>query len=48
MVKCLPTCGRPGFDLWVGKILKEEGRREWQTTPVLLPGKFYGQRSLLG
>ena len=23
-------------------------RRKWQPTPVLLPGKFYGQRSLVG
>ena len=45
MVKCLPACGRPGFDLWVGKI---PWRRKWQPTPVLLPGKFYGQRSLVG
>ena len=35
---CL-QCGRPGFDPWVGKIL---WRRKWQSTPVLLPGKFHG------
>ena len=23
-------------------------RREWQSTPVFLPGKFHGQRSLVG
>ena len=23
-------------------------RRQWQPTPVLLPGKSYGQRSLVG
>ena len=23
-------------------------RRQWQPTPVLLPGKFHGQRSLVG
>ena len=23
-------------------------RRKWQPTPVFLPGKFYGQRSLAG
>ena len=23
-------------------------RREWQPTPVFLPGKFHGQRSLVG
>ena len=34
-----------GFDLWVRKIL---WRRAWQPTPVLLPGEFHGQRSLVG
>ena len=29
----------------VGKI---PWRRKWQSTPVLLPGKFHGQRSLVG
>ena len=32
-------------DPWVGKI---PWRREWLPTPVLLPGKFNGQRSLVG
>ena len=32
---------RPGFYIWVGKI---SWRREWQTTPVFLPGEFHGQR----
>ena len=41
---CL-QCGRPGFDPWVGKI---PWRRKWQSTPVLLPGKSHGQRSLVG
>jgi len=41
---CL-QCGRPGFNPWVGKIL---WRRQWQPTPVLLPGKFRGWRSLVG
>ena len=39
---CL-QCRRPGFDPWVGKI---PWRREWQPTPVFLPGEFHGQRSL--
>ena len=26
----------------------KEQRRQWQSTPGLLPGKFYGQRSLVG
>ena len=30
---------------WVGKI---PWRRKWQPTPVLLPGKSHGQRSLVG
>ena len=38
-------CGRPGFDPWVGKI---PWRRKRQSTPVLLPGKSHGQRSLVG
>ena len=33
------------FDLWVGKI---PWRRKWQPTPVFLPGKTHGQRSLAG
>ena len=33
------------FDPWVGKI---SWRRKWQPTPVFLPGKSYGQRSLAG
>ena len=35
---CL-QCGRPGFDLWVGKI---PWRRERLPTPVFWPGKFPG------
>ena len=30
----------PAFDPWVGKI---PWRREWQPTPVFLPGEFRGQ-----
>ena len=33
------------FDLWFGKI---PWRRKWQPTPVFLPGKSHGQRSLVG
>ena len=36
---------RPGFDPWVGKILC---RRKWQPTPVFLPRKSHGRRSLAG
>ena len=36
---------RDGFDPWVGKM---PWSRKWQPTPVLLPGKSQGQRSLAG
>ena len=36
-------CRRCEFDPWVGKI---PWRRKLQPTPVFLPGKFHGQRSL--
>ena len=36
---------RLGFDPWIGKII---WRRKWQLTPVFLPGKFQGHRSLAG
>ena len=38
-------CRRPGFDPWVGKT---SWRRKWKPTPVLLPGKPHGWRSLVG
>ena len=38
-------CRRCGFSPWVRKIL---WRRKWQPTPVSLPGKCHGQRSLEG
>ena len=34
---------RHKFDPWVGKI---PWSRTWQLTPVFLPGKFHGERSL--
>ena len=36
---------RCGFSPWVRKI---PWRREWQPTPVVLPGEIHGQRSLVG
>ena len=36
---------RFGFDPWVGKV---PWSRKWQPTPVFLPGKFHGHRSLTG
>ena len=45
MVKNLPAMQETGFDLWMEKI---PWRRKWLPIPVLLPGKFPGQRSLAG
>ena len=39
------TRKRQGFDSWVGKI---PCSRKQQPDPVFLPGKFHGQRSLVG
>ena len=41
---CL-QCRRPRLDPWVRKI---PWRRKWQPTPVFLPGKSHGWRSLAG
>ena len=38
-------CRRRRFDPWVGKI---PWRRKWQPTPIFFPGKFHGQRRLVG
>ena len=38
-------CKRRRFDPWIGKI---PWRRKWQPTPVFLPGKSHGQKSLVG
>ena len=45
MVKNLLANRRQKFDPWVGKIA---WRREWQPTPVFLPGESNGQRNLMG
>ena len=45
VVKNLPTKQETRVWFWVGKI---PWRRKWQPTPVFLPGKFHGQRSLVG
>ena len=44
-VKRLPTMRETGFDPWVGKV---PWRRKWQPTPVFMPGKSHGPRSLVG
>ena len=38
-------CKRHEFDPWVGKI---PWRKKWWPTPVFLPGKSHGQRTLVG
>ena len=45
MVKNLPARQETLVNPW---IRKTSSRREWQPTPVLLPGEFHGQRSLAG
>ena len=48
MVKSLPANAghkRCWFDPWIRKI---SWRRKWQRTPIFLPGKYHGQRSLVG
>ena len=43
--ECMCQCRRHGFDSWVRKI---SWRRKLQSTPVFLPGKSHGQKSLAG
>ena len=43
VVRICLQCRRCRFDSWVGKIPRS---RKWQPTPVFLPGKLNGQRSL--
>ena len=38
-------CSRHRVNPWIGKI---PWRRKWQPTPVHLPGKCHGLRSLVG
>ena len=45
MAKNLPAMEETSFRSWIGKI---PWRREWQLTPVFLPGEIHGQRSLAG
>ena len=49
VVKNLPTNACNEIDVcfhpWVGKI---PSNRKWRPTPVFLPGKFHGLRSLAG
>ena len=43
-IKDLPAMWVTQVQSWVGKI---PWRKEWQLTPVFLPGEFHGQRSLV-
>ena len=45
MVKNLPAMQETRFNPWIRKI---PWRSEWLPTPILLPGEFHGQRSLVG
>ena len=40
-----PAVHKTFLDIWVRKI---PWRREWQSMPIFLAGKFHGQRSLAG
>ena len=42
-IHCFPLCGK---ELYLLKI--DTWRRQWQPTPVLLPGESHGWRSLVG
>ena len=44
MVENPPAMQEPWFNPWVGEI---PWRKDWQPTPVFLPGEFHGQRSLV-
>ena len=43
LVEICLQCGRPGFDLWVGK---RPWRRERRPTPVFRPGELHGLYSM--
>ena len=45
VIKSLPVMQETQVQFLVGKI---PWRREWQPTPVFLPGEFHGQRNLAG
>ena len=44
VVKNPPAMQETGFDSWDGKI---PWSREWQPTPVIVPGESHGERSLV-
>ena len=48
MVKNLPASAGDVGDSSLIPVLGRSWRREWHPPPVVLPGKSYGQRSLVG
>ena len=36
------------YTINIRKVVAHWGRRQWQPTPVLLPGESHGRRSLVG
>ena len=42
------NCPRWEKPVWITQIQAPTGRGQWHPTPVLLPGKSHGQRSLVG
>ena len=48
VVKNLPANTRDTGDTDWSLCWEEQRCRKWQPTPVFLPGKFHGQRSLVG
>jgi len=44
-VRRLPTMWETQVHPWIGKI---SWRRQWQPTPVFLPGKSHGRKNLVG
>ena len=49
VVKNLPACaGDPRYLGSISGLERFPWRRKWQPTPVFLPGKSHGQRSLVG
>ena len=49
VVKTTPANAGDARDLGlIPGVRKIPWSRKWQLTPVFLPGKFYGQRSLMG
>ena len=49
MVKNPPANAGDARDMGlIPGVERSAWRRKWQSTPVFLPGKFHGQRSLVG